>query len=132
MRHSHGIIALLLTTIACGETDRCIAAHWRVVDSPSGRRRATVFSGPCPGAAPQILLEFRRSGIGSGVFAVDDSVMQAQVRWAGEDTLEISYSTAARVSQQRTFIQGGNEHVVVRYAARDDKPAISTTPPNEH
>src|SRR5262245_28486692 len=108
---------LLVATFAlagCASPDPCIAAHRQRTSSPSGSRRVIVFTGPCPGEAPQVLVEFRRSGGGGGVFAADDSVVNLRARWVGEDTVEISYPASARVSKKDSVVQHATERVVLR------------------
>jgi len=103
-------------TSSCATRDSCITAHERFVNSPSGRRRLSIFSGPCPDAAPQVLVEFDRGTGGAGVFAVDDSAAAISGRWIGEDTVQIFYPAGAHVSKRLDFAQYRRGTVFVRYA----------------
>ena len=113
-------LTLLLAGSACETRDPCLDAHRDVVPSPSGSRQVNISSGPCPGAAPQILIEFDHGAGGTGVFAVNDSVLAARARWIGEDTVEISYPSRAHVVKKESRAQYGSGHVTVLYSARVD------------
>jgi hypothetical protein len=112
------LLAVIAT--ACATRDPCLEAHRQVVVSPSGSRRVNISAGPCPGAAPQILIEFDRGAGGAGVFAVDDSVLAARARWISEDTVEITYPANARVVKRESRAQYGSAHVTILYAVRAD------------
>lgn len=107
----------ILSLAGCATRDDCITAHERFVNSPSGRRRLNIFSGPCPDAIPQVLVEFDRGTGGAGVFAVDDSVAVIDGRWISEDTVEITYPANAHVSKRVDVAQYRRGRVFVRYAA---------------
>jgi len=110
------ILAIGIVGLAgCATRDDCITAHERFVNSPSGRRRLNIFSGPCPDAMPQVLVEFDRGTGGSGVFAVDDSVAAISGRWISEDTVQITYPPGAHVSKQLDVAQYRRGIVFVRY-----------------
>ena len=110
------LTAGLLGSSACATRDSCITAHERFVNSPSGRRRLSIFSGPCPDAVPQVLVEFDRGTGGAGVFAVDDSAAAISGRWITEDTVQIFYPAGARVSKQLDVALYRRGRVFVRYA----------------
>ena len=111
--------ALVITTVAgCATHDPCITSHQQHLPSPSGDRTITIFTGPCPGAAPQVSIEFARGG--GGVFAVDDSVVSLQARWVSEDTVEIAYPASARVSKRDSMVQQASERVAIVYVTRAD------------
>jgi len=115
----------ILTFIAaairgCVASDPCLEAHRKVIRSPSGSRQIDIMTGPCPGAAPEVLIMFDHGSGGGGVFAVDDSVVAADGRWISEDTAEISYPVAARVSKKVSRQQHGQEHVTILYVVRPD------------
>ena len=100
-------------------SDPCLEAHTQRVVSPSGERYADLFSGPCPGAAPQILVAFERGNGGGGVFAVNDSATALSARWLSEDSLEVTYPVTASVAKKETVTQyrQGRVHVVYRQTA---------------
>jgi hypothetical protein len=100
----------------CATRDDCITAHERFVNSPSGRRRLNIFSGPCPDAVPQVLVEFDRGTGGAGVFAVDDSAAAISGRWITEDTVQIVYPAGVRVSKRLDVAQYRRGRVIVQYA----------------
>ena len=114
------VLLLLLTTSACETRDPCLDAHRELVPSPSGSRQVNISTGPCPGAAPQILIEFDHAAGGAGVFAVNDSVLAARAQWIGEDTVEITYPADAHVVKKESRAQYGPGHVTVLYAIRVD------------
>jgi len=114
------VLLLLLTTSACETRDPCLDAHRELVPSPSGSRQVNISTGPCPGAAPQILIEFDHAAGGTGVFAVNDSVLAARARWIGEDTVEITYPADAHVVKKESRAQYGPRHVTALYAIRVD------------
>ena len=119
-RFSLVALGFLPVLAACETRDPCLDAHRQLLASPSGARRINIFAGPCPNAAPQILIEFDHGAAGAGVFAVNDSVMDVGARWVGEDTVEISYPRQARVVKQESFAQNGSRRVIVRYVGRAD------------
>lgn len=101
--------------IGCETRDPCLEAHRTFVSSASGAHRASVFTGPCPSAAPQILIEFQHGAGGAGVFAVSDSMLQMRARWISEDTLQIDYPSDAQVVKKELFAQYGSDRVAVLY-----------------
>jgi hypothetical protein len=107
----------MLGLVGCATRDDCITAHERFVNSPSGRRRLNIFSGPCPDAMPQVLVEFDRGTGGSGVFALDDSAAAISGRWISEDTVQIIYPAGAHVSKRLDFAQYRRGRVFVQYSA---------------
>lgn len=114
------VLAAASVLAGCVADDPCLAAHRRAIPSPSGARRLDISTGPCPGSAPQALISFNHGSGGGGVFAVDDSMVAAEGRWISEDTAEISYPAAARVSKRESTIQYGKEHVTILYVIRPD------------
>lgn len=116
-------LGFLSMLAACETRDPCLDAHRQLLPSPSGTRQIDIFSGPCPNAAPQILIMFNHGAGGSGVFAVNDSAIVARARWIGEDTVEITYPRQARVLQQRSFAQNGSQRVTVTYVVLTDSVA---------
>jgi hypothetical protein len=111
------LVGATLLNSGCVANDPCIAERQLTIESPSGYRKITVFPGPCPGAAPQVLVEFARDGGGGGgVFAVEDSVVDVRARWVGEDTVEIAFPSTARVVKRDSVIQFRAERVFIRYA----------------
>jgi hypothetical protein len=109
-------IAALATGGACASPDPCTAAHQRIVASPSGTRRLSIFSGPCPNAAPQVLVEFEHGAGGTGVFAVAESTAEMSGRWITDDSVEIYYPANARVVKREAVAQHGADRVGISYA----------------
>lgn len=120
MKSTIMILAVAAALAGCDADDPCLAAHRRVIRSPSGSRRLDISAGPCPGSMPQILVMFDHGSGGGGVFAVDDSSLAARGRWIGEDTAEITYSASAHVSKRLTYTQYGPQHVTLLYVVRSD------------
>ena len=114
------LLLFLLVASACETRDPCLDAHRELVPSPSGSRQVDIFSGPCSGSAPQIGIAFDHGAGGAGVFAVDDSVLAAHARWIGEDTVEITYPSGARVSKKESRAQYRAGHVTVLYSVREN------------
>jgi hypothetical protein len=110
--------AVLTLFTACAG-DPCIEAATKRVRSPSGRREASVYSGRCPSAqlAPQVLVAFPGGG-GGGVFAVGDSVMDVDIRWLSEDSLEVTYASSLRVEKQEHTLRYGSEHLYFVYRTK--------------
>ena len=110
------VVVTLLS--GCVDENPCLAAHRKVIRSPSGARQIDISTGPCSGSAPQVLIGFDHGGGGGGVFAVDDSMVAIDGRWIGEDTAEISYPASAHVSEKRSRTQYGEQHVTIVYVVR--------------
>jgi len=114
------ILTVATLLVGCVAEDPCLAAHRKVIRSPSGARRIEIATGPCPGSAPQAFIMFDHGGGGGGVFAVDDSSVAADGRWISEDTAEITYPASARVSKKLPRTQYGQQHVTILYVVRAD------------
>ena len=117
MRLRSLLSVLVCAGSACTARDPCIAAHQRLIYSPSRTRRLNVFTGPCPHAAPQVLVEFDHGAGGSGVLAVADSSAAFSGRWISDDSAEIFYPLGARVVKQESVAQYGSARVFLRYSA---------------
>ena len=117
MRLCSAVILLVCAGSACATSDPCIAAHKRLVYSPSRTRRLNIFTGPCPNAAPQVLVEFDHGSGGSGVLAAADSTAAFSGRWISDDSVEVFYPLGTRLLKQETVAQYGSERVFIRYAA---------------
>ena len=111
------VVALLS---GCTEENPCLAAHRRVIRSPSDSRAIDISTGPCPNSVPMVGISFDHGSGGGSVFAVDDSMVSVDGRWIGEDTAEISYPASAHVSEKKSRTQYGQQHVTIVYVVRPD------------
>ena len=106
--------AAIFFLASCDSTS-CVALHTERVHSPSGNRYADLFTGPCPGAAPQVLIAFERGGGGAGVFAVDDTVSAFRAQWLSDDSLELTIPVGARVTKKESVARYKQGRVYISY-----------------
>jgi hypothetical protein len=107
----------LLLAACTVRVDRCQEESTITRRSPDNGRHARIYAGGCPtvGLAPQVTVEFRRSGGGGSVFAVRDSVAHIDAEWRGEDTLVVRHASGLAIEKRDTLLRFRDERLIVRY-----------------